>query len=220
MVFHEARGYARSRTKPLPSPPPILSPPFSCFEFGRECDSWFIRFSDWWARRVECQEMTKIIIIRGATLVRETISPACRVYSIVFLYICVCIRDIDGHPFDINWTRNHCPVPRSHPWSPNWQNPNSLVSPIKIRPGNIVIHPPPPPPRRVISSVLLAPRVTDSFHNNFAFPFLLRFSPPFLFTFLSSLFLFDVRRSMQFKCTWKLFLISYINKCAVLFRFL
>lgn len=142
MVFHEARGYARSRTKPLPSPPPILSPPFSCFEFGRECDSWFIRFSDWWARRVECQEMTKIIIIRGATLVRETISPACRVYSIVFLYICVCIRDIDGHPFDINWTRNHCPVPRSHPWSPNWQNPNSLVSPIKIRPGNIVIHPP------------------------------------------------------------------------------
>lgn len=144
MVFHEARGYARSRTKPLPSPPPILSPPFSCFEFGRECDSWFIRFSDWWARRVECQEMTKIIIIRGATLVRETISPACRVYSIVFLYMCVCIRDIDGHPFDINWTRNHCPVPRSHPWSPNWQNPNSLVSPIKIRPGNIVIHPPLP----------------------------------------------------------------------------
>lgn len=144
MVFHEARGYARSRTKPLPSPPPILSPPFSCFEFGRECDSWFIRFSDWWARRVECQEMTKIIIIRGATLVRETISPACRVYSIVFLYICVCIRDIDGHPFDINWTRNHCPVPRSHPWSPNWQNPNSLVSPIKIRPRNIVIHPPLP----------------------------------------------------------------------------
>lgn len=142
MVFHEARGYARSRTKPLPSPPPILSPPFSCFEFGRECDSWFIRFSDWWARRVECQEMTKIIIIRGATLVRETISPACRLYSIVFLYMCVCIRDIDGHPFDINWTRNHCPVPRSHPWSPNWQNPNSLVSPIKIRPGNIVIHPP------------------------------------------------------------------------------
>ena len=179
MVFHEARGYARSRTKPLPSPPPILSPPFSCFEFGRECDSWFIRFSDWWARRVECQEMTKIIIIRGATLVRETISPACRVYSIVFLYMCVCIRDIDGHPFDINWTRNHCPVPRSHPWSPNWQNPNSLVSPIKIRPGNIVIHPPLPLHAAWYRACCLRrvslTRFTIISRSRFFFVFLLRF---------------------------------------------
>lgn len=47
-----------------------------CFEFGRERDSWFIRFSDWWAHRAKYQEITKIIIIREVVYWRSGVELA------------------------------------------------------------------------------------------------------------------------------------------------
>ena len=90
---------------------------------------------------------------------------------------------------DINWTRNHCPVPRSHPWSANWQNPNSLVSPIKIRPRCRRTSSSAPAPSDIER---VAPRVTDSVHNNFAFPSLpfVVCYPPYFFLFLFFVFAF------------------------------
>lgn len=145
MVFHEARGYARSRTTiPLPSPPhPSAHSLPSLFLFWIWAWMWQLVYTIFGLmgspRGMPGNDENNYYprSYSARSRLRNDLAVCACVHSRFFcMYVFGTSMAIPSilSIVDINWTRNHCPVPRSHPWSPNWQNPNSLVWPIKIRP--------------------------------------------------------------------------------------
>lgn len=153
MVFHEARGYARPEGG-LP-PPSLSSRSLLLFLFWIWAWMWQLVYTifglmglprgmpgndenNYYPRSYSSLRLFAFTDSRCArAYLRVCIDTYIDVYN-TCAYMYVCVWYVDGQAYlsivDINWSRNHCPVPRSHPWSANWQNPNSLVSPIKIRP--------------------------------------------------------------------------------------